>query len=91
MLIKLTTIDTNPGARAIAAQRIQKIPHSFEIEFQTLSGESLPIADRMFDCAVSTWTLCSVADVQQALREIHRVLKPGGQFFFVEHGLSDDY
>ncbi len=87
---KLTTIDTNPGARAIAAKRIQKTPHTFEIESQTLSGESLPMADRMFDCVVSTWTLCSIADVQQALKEIHRVLKPGGQFLFVEHGLSDD-
>jgi ubiquinone/menaquinone biosynthesis C-methylase UbiE len=87
---KLTTIDTNPGARAIAAKRIQKTPHSFEIESQTLSGESLPMTDRTFDCVVSTWTLCSIADVRQALREIHRVLKPGGQFFFVEHGLSDD-
>jgi ubiquinone/menaquinone biosynthesis C-methylase UbiE len=87
---KLTTIDTNPGARAIAAKRIQKTPHSFEIESQTLSGESLPMADRTFDCVVSTWTLCSIADVRQALREIHRVLKFGGQFFFVEHGLSDD-
>jgi ubiquinone/menaquinone biosynthesis C-methylase UbiE len=48
------------------------------------------MADRTFDCVVSTWTLCSIANVRQALREIHRVLKPDGQFFFVEHGLSDD-
>jgi ubiquinone/menaquinone biosynthesis C-methylase UbiE len=87
---KLTTIDSNPGACAIASRRIQKTPHSFDIELQTLSGESLPMTDRAFDCVVSTWTLCSIADVRQALREIHRVLKPGGQFFFVEHGLSDD-
>jgi len=87
---KLTTIDTNVGARAIAAKRIQKTPHSFEIESQTLSGESLPMADQTFDCVVSTWTLCSIADVRQALREIRRVLKPDGQFLFVEHGLSDD-
>jgi ubiquinone/menaquinone biosynthesis C-methylase UbiE len=87
---KLTAVDSNPGASAIASRRIQKTPHSFEIESQTLSSESLPMADRTFDCVVSTWTLCSIPNVRQALREIHRVLKPGGQFFFVEHGLSND-
>ena len=39
---------------------------------------------------VSTWTLCSIANVEQALQEIYRVLKPGGKFFFVEHGLSNE-
>jgi ubiquinone/menaquinone biosynthesis C-methylase UbiE len=87
---KLTTVDTNLGASAIAARRIQKTPHTFEIESQMLSGESLPMADQTFDCVVSTWTLCSIENVNQALQEIYRVLKPGGHFFFVEHGLSDD-
>lgn len=87
---KLTTVDNNPGARAIATRRIHKTPHPFALESQTLSSESLPMADQTFDYVVSTWTLCSIADVQQALAEIHRVLKPGGQFCFIEHGLSDD-
>jgi ubiquinone/menaquinone biosynthesis C-methylase UbiE len=87
---KLTTVDNNPGARAIAARRLQKTPPTFEVESQTLSSESLPMADQTFDCVVSTWTLCSISNVTQALQEIHRVLKPGGLFFFVEHGLSDD-
>ena len=39
---------------------------------------------------VSTWTLCSIPDVGQAVFEIYRVLRPGGQFVFLEHGLSDD-
>jgi len=43
-----------------------------------------------FDSVVSTFTLCSIANVEQALKEIYRVLKPGGQFFFVEHGLSNE-
>jgi ubiquinone/menaquinone biosynthesis C-methylase UbiE len=87
---KLTTVDNNPGARAIAARRLQNTPPMFEVESQTLSSESLPMADQTFDCVVSTWTLCSISNVTQALQEIHRVLKPGGHFFFVEHGLSDD-
>jgi ubiquinone/menaquinone biosynthesis C-methylase UbiE len=89
-VIKLTTIDSNPGAAAIATKRIQKTPPHFEIESKTLSGESLPMADLTFDCVVSTWTLCSIVNVMQALKEIHRVLKPGGYFFFIEHGLSND-
>jgi ubiquinone/menaquinone biosynthesis C-methylase UbiE len=89
-ITKLTTIDNNPGAAAIAAKRIQKAPYHFEIESKTLSGESLPMANGTFDCVVSTWTLCSITNVTQALKEIDRVLKPGGRFFFVEHGLSDN-
>ncbi len=86
----LTTVDSNPGASAIAVRRIQNTPRHFGIESKTLSGESLPLADQSFDCVVSTWTLCSINQVQQALQEIHRVLKPGGRFYFVEHGLSHD-
>jgi ubiquinone/menaquinone biosynthesis C-methylase UbiE len=89
-ITKLTTVDNNPGARAIATRRLQNTPTTFEVESQTLSSESLPMADQIFDCVVSTWTLCSISNVTQALQEIHRVLKPGGHFFFVEHGLSDD-
>ncbi len=86
---KLTTVDSNPGAAAIASRRIQRTSHPFAIEAKTLNGESLPFADQTFDCVVSTWTLCSIDHVQQALQEIHRVLKPGGRFYFIEHGLSD--
>ena len=49
-----------------------------------------PFEDETFDCVVSTWTLCSIPDVRRALGEVYRVLKPGGRFVFLEHGLSDD-
>lgn len=53
-------------------------------------AECLPWDDGRFDYVVSTWTLCTIADVPTALREIQRVLKPTGRFVFLEHGLSDD-
>lgn len=55
-----------------------------------LDGESLPFADASLDSALSTWTLCTIPDVTAALLEIRRVLKPGGAFHFLEHGLAPD-
>jgi ubiquinone/menaquinone biosynthesis C-methylase UbiE len=55
---------------------------SFPVQIQRVRAESLPYADRVFDCVVSTWTLCTVADPVQALREVERVLKPAGAFCF---------
>lgn len=55
-----------------------------------LDGQSLPFADDSFDSALSTWTLCTIPDVDAALREVGRVLKPGGKLHFVEHGLAPD-
>ncbi len=85
-LRKLTAIDANPGMSAIAERRIRS--SRISVDHRVLNGESLPISDHQFDSVVSTWTLCSIAKVEQALQEVHRVLKPGGRFFFVEHGLS---
>ena len=60
------------------------------VERSGLDGQSLPFSDDSFDCALSTWTLCTIPDVAAALREVRRVLKPGGTFHFVEHGLAPD-
>ena len=55
-----------------------------------LDGQSLPFDDGSFDVALSTWTLCTIPDVTAALKEVRRVLRPGGQLHFLEHGLAPD-
>ena len=65
-------------------------PHPITVRTHLGSAESLPIADRSCDAAVSTFTLCTIPDVELALSEIRRVLRPGGRFRFVEHGHSPD-
>lgn len=54
------------------------------------SAEGLPFRGGAFATVVSTWTLCSIPDPLQALREVGRVLAPGGRFVFVEHGLAPE-
>ena len=53
-------------------------------------AEKLPFEDGSFDTVVSTLVLCTVGDQPQALREVHRVLRPGGRLLFIEHVRSED-
>ena len=85
---KLTTVDPNPGMKKLAEKRIKQ--SSITVDIRLLNGESLPMEDNRFDCVVSTWTLCSIIQVERAIAEIYRVLKPGGKFLFIEHGLSNE-
>jgi ubiquinone/menaquinone biosynthesis C-methylase UbiE len=60
------------------------------VERSGLDGQSLPLPDDSCDTALSTWTMCTIPDVERALHEVRRVLKPGGTLHFVEHGLAPD-
>jgi ubiquinone/menaquinone biosynthesis C-methylase UbiE len=72
----------------LAAKRVAAV--STPIERAGLDGESLPFDDDSFDAALSTWTMCTIPDLGNALAELRRVLKPGGTLHFVEHGLAPD-
>ncbi|MFN3863101.1 MAG: class I SAM-dependent methyltransferase [Erythrobacter sp.] len=53
-------------------------------------GEAIPFGDASFDCVVCTFTLCSVDDPGQVMDELRRILRPGGQMLFLEHGRAPD-
>ena len=53
-------------------------------------AQQLPFDDHHFDVAVSTWTMCTIPDIEAALLELRRVLKPDGRLHFIEHGLAPD-
>jgi len=72
--------------RAVHAER----PRGLNVEVREGTAEALPFEDRSFDTVVCTYTLCSVQDPVASLKEARRVLKPGGQLLFCEHGLAPD-
>jgi ubiquinone/menaquinone biosynthesis C-methylase UbiE len=84
----VTAIEPSDLAWRLARPRIadSRIP----VERSGLDGQSLSLPDDSFDTALSTWTLCTIPDPVRALREVRRVLKPGGTLHFVEHGLAPD-
>lgn len=71
-------------AREAAAQK------GWQADIREGVGEDIPFADESFDTAVCTYTLCSVHDPDKVLSELRRILKPGGQLLFLEHGLSPE-
>lgn len=84
----LRAVDPAPLLPDRMRERCAAVP--FPVEVTHLSAERLPYEDGIFDYVVSTWTLCSISDPLQALREVRRVLKSTGQLLFLEHGRSDD-
>ncbi len=81
---KLYALEPHEKLRDKARVRAANV--SFPVEFLGLGGENIPLADASVDQVVCTWVLCSIPDVERALAEMHRVLKPGGTLLFVEHG-----
>ena len=75
-------------ARRLAAKRIDAA--AARVEHVGLRGEEIPLPDASCDGALSTFTLCTIPDVEAALAELVRVLKPGAPFHVLEHGLAPD-
>ena len=73
---------------ALATPRLAQT--SLDVRLLHTSAEEIPADNASFDTVLSTWTLCSVANVYRALDELRRVLKPNGKLVFAEHGASPD-
>ena len=71
---------------ALKRSRAARLP----VEMVGITAEKLPLADAVFDTVVSTYTLCTIPDPVAALREVRRVLRPGGRLLFSEHGRAPD-
>jgi ubiquinone/menaquinone biosynthesis C-methylase UbiE len=84
---KVYALEPNPGMIRLAEQHRRT---ELNVEFLDLPGERIPLGDGSVDTVVSTFTLCTIPGVAAAIRGIGRVLRPGGQFLFFEHGLSPD-
>lgn len=85
---RVYAVEPADAARRLAARRISDA--GIPVEHVALRGESIPLDDDSCDGALSTFTLCTIPDVERALAELRRVLRPGGRFHFLEHGLSPD-
>ena len=84
----LKAVEPRTKGRSLAGERLSA--SNVPVDFVGLDGQRLPLDDESVDHALSTWTLCSIDDPAAAVRELARVLRPGGKLHFVEHGASPD-
>ena len=85
---RLYALEPDASLLKLARERIARA--EFPVEVLEAGAERIPLADDSVDTVVSTWTLCSIPDIEAALAEARRVLTPEGRFVFVEHGLSPE-
>lgn len=83
---ELVGIDTSADLLARAARQGGWM--NFHLRLIRQSAEALPFETASFDCVVVSWALCSIPNVEAALAEARRVLRPGGRLQFVEHGMA---
>jgi ubiquinone/menaquinone biosynthesis C-methylase UbiE len=84
---ELVVVDSNPGMSALAEKRAAAAQRA--VQHEVLLAEALPFPDASFDTVVVTFALCSIREVDLAIREMRRVLKPDGHLLFLEHNLAD--
>lgn len=84
---RVLAVEPVPRARELAEQRIAE--SGAVVEHVGSDARSLPLADQSVDAVLCTWNLCSIDDAHVAVAEVGRVLRPGGELHFVEHGRAD--
>ncbi len=85
---KLSGLDSS--AELLDYTRSEAASRGFDMDILDGIGEAMPFKDDSFDTVLATFTLCSVQDGAQVLKEMRRVLKPGGKILFLEHGRAPD-
>jgi ubiquinone/menaquinone biosynthesis C-methylase UbiE len=85
---RVMAVEPSAVARHLAATRVAA--SAIPVDYVGLDGPLLALPDDCGDAVVTTFTLCTVPDVGHTLRELTRVLRPGGELRFLEHGLSPD-
>ncbi|TAK44484.1 MAG: class I SAM-dependent methyltransferase [Betaproteobacteria bacterium] len=85
---KLWGLDPTPEMTRMARRAVRSL--SFEVEFIGLPGDAIPLEDNSVDTVLVTYTLCTIPDTTPALRQMSRVLRPGGELIFCEHGAAPD-
>jgi SAM-dependent methyltransferase len=84
---EVVAVEPEPYLRERAEKATSEAPRPVTVTAGT--AEHLPLPDASFDAGVASFVLCSVKDPLQALRELHRVIRPGGELRFNEHVVAD--
>ena len=85
---KVWGLDPAPEMTRMAERAARSLP--FEVEIIGLPGDEIPLEDNSIDTVLMTYTLCTIPDAIPALRQMRRVLRPGGELIFCEHGEAPD-
>lgn len=85
---KVWGLDPSPRMTRMAQEAARGMP--FDVDFIGLPGDEIPLEDGSVDTVLVTYTLCTIPETQPALRQMARVLRPGGKLIFCEHGASPD-
>jgi len=85
---RLVGLDPSPKLLSMVRRNLKR--NASPVELIEGSAEVIPLKTNSVDTVVTTWTLCSIPDADCALREMHRVLRPGGHLLFVEHGRAPE-